>query len=200
MSRGEILWLAFEKFAIFFAFIVTFVLVLSLLVVGTTVWQMGPAFRPLRDDLACPLIADVNRLIDDLDNAVITRTIPISQTIPIRFLLPLDQSLNVKLTQAVPVNQYASFVLPAGGGQINGTVYMALPKGQVLPVHMNMMVPVSQTLPVHMNIDVAIPLKETELGPVVAQLRDLLQPFITLVDNGLHCSEDTPGPSRVRQP
>ncbi len=200
MSRGEILWLAFEKFAIFFAFTVTLVLVLSLLAVGHTVWKMGSSFGTLRDDLACPLIVDVNQLVDDLDNAVITRTIPISQTIPIRFVLPVEQSLNVSLTDDVQVHEGASFVLPAGGGQINGTVFMALPEGQVLPVYMNMRVPVSQSLPVQMNVDVAIPLKETELGPVVAQLRDLLQPFMTLAEDALHCPAGPSASDRVRTP
>jgi hypothetical protein len=57
---------------------------------------------------------------------------------------------DVRLTQDVPLNRPTSFVLPAGGGQINGTVYLVLPQGQILPVHMSTSVKVSQTLPVQM--------------------------------------------------
>ncbi len=188
MKRSEALWLALEKFAIFFSFAVAFVVVMILLVLGFTVWQQWSTVQALRTDVACPLIADVNGLVDDLGNAVITRTIPISQTIPVVFNLPLDKNTTVELTRGVKLNRPTTFTLPAGGGQINGRVNLVLPKGQDLPVHMNMSVPVSETLPVQMNVDVAIPLDETELGPVVDKLKDLLAPYMTLLDDTLKCS------------
>ncbi len=188
MKRSEMLWLAFEKFAIFFSFAVTFVLVMILLVALFAAWRALPTLQALGEDFACPMIADINGLVDDLDNAVITRTIPISQTIPVRFDLPLDKNLDVQLTRGVKLSRPTTFVLPAGGGQINGTVYLMLPKGQELPVHMSMNVPVSQTLPVQMSVDVAIPLKETELGPVVGKLKSLLLPYVDRLDEALKCS------------
>jgi hypothetical protein len=188
MKRHELLWLAFEKFAIFFSFMVTFILMVIVLVLAYTAWRVLPTLYALRDDVACPMIADVNGLVGDLGNAVITRTIPISQTIPVRFDLPLDKNLDVQLTQGVKLNRPTSFTLPGGGGQINGSVYLVLPKGQKLPVHMTTMVEVSQTLPVEMNVDVAIPLKETELGPVIDKLAELLLPYMDLLDQTLQCS------------
>jgi hypothetical protein len=188
MKRSEMLWLAFEKFAIFFSFAVAFFLVMALLVVSVAAWRALPTLQALRADVACPMIADINTLVDDLDNATITRTIPISQTIPVRFDLPLDKNLDVTLTRGVKLNRPTSFTLPGGGGQINGPVYLVLPKGQELPVHMTMNVPVDELLPVQMNVDVAIPLKETELGPVVAKLKALLMPYMDLLDGTLNCS------------
>ncbi len=188
MKRSEALWLAFEKFAIFFSFMVAFILVMVLLVAAFVVWRGMPMIQSLRTDLACPLIADVNGLVTDLDNAVITRTIHISQTIPVRFDLELDKNLNVRLTQGVPLNRPTTFTLPAGGGQINGTVHLNLPKGQSLPVHMRMTVPVDQNLPVEMDVPVTIPLKETELGPVTAKLKALLTPYMDLLGDALQCS------------
>jgi hypothetical protein len=193
MRRREVLWLAFEKFAIFFSFAVTFVLVMILLVAAYTTWQAWPMISALRGDLACPMIADVNELVDDLGNAVITRTIPISQTIPVVFDLPLDKNLNVTLTEAVNLSRPTSFVLPAGGGRINGTVYLALPQGQNLPVHMSLNVPVRETIPVQMDVNVAIPLDETELGPVVDKLKGLLMPYMDLLSDTLKCKEPQAG-------
>jgi hypothetical protein len=189
MSRGEALWLAFEKFAIFFSFAVAFVLVMVLLVAAFAVWQALPLLQALRADIACPLIADVNGLVTDLDNAVITRTIHIEQTIPVQFSLPLDQNIDVELTQGVKLNRPTTFTLPAGGGQINGQVTMILPKGQNLPVHMSIMVPVDQQLPVVMDVPVEIPLRETELGPVTAKLKELLSPYMDLLGDTLKCTE-----------
>lgn len=189
MQRGDRLWLAFEKFAIFFSFVIVFLMVLAVLVLIYGTVLALPSLRALRDDVACPMIADVHLLVDDLESAVITRTIPISQTIPVVFELPLEKSLNVELTNDVQLSRPTSFVLPAGGGRINGTVYLVLPRGQTLPVYMNMNVPVSHTLPVQMDVAVAIPLRETELGPVVSQLKGLLFPYLDRAGELLACPE-----------
>jgi hypothetical protein len=187
MKRHERLWLAFEKFAIFFSFVVVFTLVMVFLVVVFAMWRTLPTLQALRTDVACPLIADVNGLVDELDNAVITRTIHISETIPVEFALTLDQNLNVQLTKGIQINRPANFTLPAGGGQINGTVFLVLPKGQNLPIHMQMTVPVNQQLPVEMDVPVTIPLKETELGPVTGKLKELLTPYMDLLGETLDC-------------
>lgn len=177
MKRWEILWLAFEKLAIVFSFVVTFTLVMLLLVVAIGAWQHRSALESLRAGLACDTVTGLNTVLDDFENAVITRTIPISQTIPVQFDQPLDKSLDVELTESVSLSRPTTFVFPAGGGQINGTVYLELPEGQVLPIHMRTSVGVSQTLPVQMEVAVAIPLKETELGLVIGQLKELLAPL-----------------------
>jgi hypothetical protein len=189
MKRSEILWLAFEKFAIFFSFMVTFTLVMILLVVGYALWQNRAMLTALRDGLVCDTVGGVNTLMVDFESAVITRTISIHKDIPVRFDVPLDKNLTVQLTDDVSINRPTSFVLPAGGGQINGRVYLELPQGQDLPVHMQTTVEVSQTLPVQMDVNVAIPLNETELGDVIAQLKDLLEPLqLDKLEKTLGCS------------
>lgn len=177
MKRWEILWLAFEKLAIIFSFVVTFTLVMVLLAAAIGAWQHRSLLESLRAGLACDTVTGMNTMLVDFENAVITRTISISQTIPVQFDQPLDKNLNVELTEDVSLSRPTTFVFPAGGGQINGTVYLDLPEGQVLPVHMRTSVGVSQTLPVQMEVAVAIPLKETELGVVIRQLQDLLAPL-----------------------
>jgi hypothetical protein len=177
MKRWEVLWLAFEKFAIFFSFVVTFILVMVLLVAGYVLWQQLPTLVAIKDGLVCDTVTGLNTLLDDFEDAVITRTIDINETIPIEFDLPLDQNIVVQLTDDIQLNRPASFVFPSGGGQINGTVYMRLPRGTDLPIHLSTMVPVSETVPVEMTVDVSIPLRETDLGGVIAQLRNLLAPL-----------------------
>jgi len=192
MGRLDAIWLAFEKFAIFFSFVVTMTLVVVLLLLGIGLWQVAPSLPGLRDGTICPLIAKVDSLVYDFDNAVITRTISISQAIPVVFDLTLDQNTVVKLTKSVPLNRSATFVLPSGGGQINGTVSLALPDGMSLPIHLTMPVPVHQQLPVNMDVLVSIPLKETELGGVTGQLRDILTPYTKLLSDVLHCPQPSP--------
>jgi hypothetical protein len=148
-----------------------------LLVVLFVAWRSAPMLVGLKDGLACDTVTGLNTLLDDFEGAVITRTIEISQTIPVEFDLFLDKNLTVRMTEEVPLSRPATYVLPAGGGQINGTVYLELPQGQQLPIHMSMVVPVDQQLPVQMDVPVAIPLDETDLGGVIQQLRDLLAPL-----------------------
>jgi hypothetical protein len=187
MGRLESLWLAFEKFAIFFSFVVTFILVMVLLVLGIGLWKVAPALPGLRDGTLCPLLADVDGIFTDLGEAVITRTISISQTIPVVFDLPLNTNTNVVLTDAVVLNRPTTMTLPGGGGRINGTVSLSLPTGQQLPVHLSMTVPVRQNLPVQMDVPVSIPLKETDLGPIFAKLEGLLMPYLDLLSDTLRC-------------
>jgi hypothetical protein len=52
---------------------------------------------------------------------------------------------------------------------------------------MEMTVPVSHTLPVQMDVSVAIPLKETDLGPVIDQLKELLFPYLDRINALLAC-------------
>ncbi len=192
MGRLDTMWLAFEKFAIFFSFVVTMTLVVVLLLLGIGLWQVAPSLPGLRDGTLCPLIAQVDSLVYDFDSAVITRTISISQTIPVAFDLTLDQNTVVNLTKSVPLNRSATFVLPSGGGQINGTVSLALPNGMPLPIHLTMPVPIRQDLPVKMNVLVSIPLNETELGGVTGQLKDILTPYTKLLRDVLHCPTTSP--------
>jgi hypothetical protein len=139
--------------------------------------------------LVCDTVGGVNTLMADFESAVITRTISIHKDIPVRFDVPLDKNLTVQLTDDVSINRPTNFVLPAGGGQINGRVYLELPQGQNLPVHMQTTVEVSQTLPVQMDVNVAIPLNETELGDVIGQLKDLLEPLqLEKLEKTLGCS------------
>ncbi len=153
------------------------------------IWQQLPTLVAIKDGLVCDTVTGLNTLLNDFEDAVITRTIDINDAIPIEFDLPLDQNIVVQLTDGVELIRPASFVLPGGGGRINGTVYMELPQGSDLPIHLQTMVPVSQTVPVEMTVDVSIPLRETDLGGVIAQLRDLLAPLqLETLEATLGCS------------
>lgn len=193
MKRSEILWLAFEKFAIFFSFVVTFTLIMILLVLAFVAWQAAPGLLDIKDGLVCDTVTGLNTLLVDFENAVITATIPVTDTVPVQFNLPLDQGLTVSLTDRVPLNRPATYVLPSGGGRINGTVYLELPEGQRLPIHMRTTVPVDQQLPVHLSVPVEIPLRDTELGAVIQQLQDLLAPLqLEKLEKTLQCPARSP--------
>jgi hypothetical protein len=160
----------------------------------------------LRNDLLEPLVTDLDHAFVSLGEADIKTSVSISTPMPINFDLPLDKRLPVEfdlsidqntiviLNEPVPLNAGAKFILPNGGGAINGQVSLSLPKGMALPVHLNLVVPVSQTVPVQfdvpvstsvpiqMEVPVELTLGESGLDPVVGELRQSLVPARQMVE------------------
>jgi hypothetical protein len=169
-------WNAFKNLAILFSFTVNVVLIIVLLVV------VGWILFPAKTDLLEPLLDDLQGAINALGEATIVRTIPIDQQVPVNFTLPLNQVTVVTLTEDVSLIQNATFTLPGGGGQINGTVALKLPTGLALPVQLRLDVPVDNVISVQFPVEVSIPLKETELNQVVVKLNNVLGPIRDYLD------------------
>jgi hypothetical protein len=173
------LWNAFKNLAIIFSFAVNFVLVLILLLV---VLNPEPIFQ-IKSEVAEPLLVDLDQAFAALGETEIETTVYITDTMPVVFDLPLQQNTDVILTQPVPLNVPAMFVLPGGGGNINGTVSLNLPQGQRLPVSLSMNVPVSTTVPVVMQVPVEIPLADAGMAPAIEQLRAVFRPVTGFVQS-----------------
>jgi hypothetical protein len=167
-------WQAFRNFAIIFSFVVNFVLLIVLMLVA-------PLILPIVNQIAVPIVGGLNNSFIDMGEAKITRTIQVDDTIPINFTLPLATTTRVRLTEPVPLSVQARFVLPGGGGIINGNVELQLPANLELPVFLNLSVPVSQTVPVQLAVDVDIPLSETELGQPFNDLQAIFSPLDSLL-------------------
>jgi len=173
------LWNAFKNIAILFSFLVNIVLVV---VVAILVLQADSIFS-LKTEVAEPLLADLDQAFEALGETTIQSTIYITDTIPVVFDIPLKQNTDVILTQPVPLAMPAQFLLPGGGGAINGTVIMSLPLGQALPVTLEISVPVSTTVPIIMEVPVTIELSEAGMGPAIEQLRAVLRPVAGFVQS-----------------
>ncbi len=177
------LWQAFKTFAIILSFTVNFVLLLVLLLVL-------PIIIPLLNEVVEPLVGGLSDSFVQMGEAEIVRTIQVEDEIPVVFDLPLSTQTTVVLVQPVPLNIPAQFVLPAGGGSINGNVAINLPAGLQLPVRLDLTVPVSQSVPVNLAVEVNIPLDETELGPPFQQLQGLFAPLDNLLQGLPDSNED----------
>ena len=163
-------WQAFKTFAIIFSFTVNLILLLVLLIAA-------PLILPIVDDIAKPIVGGLSESFTEMGEANIVRTIQVEDSIPVVFILPLQTDTEVVLTDAVPLAVNARFVLPGGGGTINGVVNIELPRGLSLPVALDLQVPVSQTVPVNLEVMVDIPLNETDLGTPFDRLQALFGPL-----------------------
>jgi hypothetical protein len=169
-------WEAFKSFAIIFSFVVNFVLIIVLLLVM-------PIILPIVNDVAEPIVGGLNDSFIMMGDATISQTISVDTTMPLSLTIPLSTTTNVRVIEDVPLNVAATFLLPGGGGIINGTVVLALPAGTELPVALNLDVAVDQTVPVVIEVPVEIPLDQTELGVPFNKLKDLFAPLDELVKN-----------------
>ena len=176
MQRFRVWWNSFKTVAILMSFITNLVLLIVVLILMMQIFQ-------IKNGILEPLIDGLHSNFVGMDEAVIERTIEVEDQIPVVFDLPLNQATNVVLTQDVPIAASATFTLPGGGGMINGRVDIVLPKDLVLPIQLNMMVPVNTEIPINLPVGVQIPLKETQLHTPFLNLRNLLEPYVRLIDN-----------------
>lgn len=176
MQRFKSGWEAFKTVAILFSFVVNLILVIALVVTVSLIFQ-------IKNGVAEPLIDGLHASFVGLDKSTIDRVIPVRETIPVQFDLPLQQNTTVVLTGPVPLAANAQFNLPGGGGTINGLVSLQLPQGMALPVALDLNVPVDTMLPVSLDVRAVIPVEETQLHDPLENLRRLLDPFVRGLDN-----------------
>ncbi|GAB4434454.1 MAG: hypothetical protein Kow00120_00770 [Anaerolineae bacterium] len=169
------LWSAFKDFAILFSFIMNFVLLVIVIILGLLIFD-------IKNGILEPLIDGLHQNFILLDEADIIRQLPVQDEIPVQFTLLVEDSINVTLTDDVNLTRPATFNLPGGGGNISGTVNLRLPAGLELPIALSLPVEVDEMVPVNLLVDVEIPLDETQLHRPFYGLRMLLEPYVTLID------------------
>ncbi len=166
----------FKNFMIIFSFVVNVVLVLVILVLAVTIFD-------LKNNVVTPLVAGLHSSFVGLDEATIDWTIPVRDTIPVKFDLPLNQQTVVTLTQAVPLSVAATITLPGVGVLNNAQVFLQLPAGLQLPVQLNLSVPVDQQVPISLDVRAVIPLNQTQLHDPVDNLRLVFEPITRALYN-----------------
>ncbi|MEO8396322.1 MAG: hypothetical protein ABI700_25240 [Chloroflexota bacterium] len=166
----------FKNFMIIFSFIVNIVLIV--VVLGLVLFIFD-----IKDNIVTPLVTGLHSSFVGLDEATIDWTIPVRDTIPVKFDLPLNQATTVILTHSVPLNVSATITLPGVGQLNNAQVYLNLPAGLELPVQLNLTVPVDTQLPISMDVRAVIPLNQTQIHDPVNNLRLVFEPIIRALYN-----------------
>lgn len=166
----------FKNFMIIFSFVVNVVLVLVILVLAVTIFD-------LKNNVVTPLVAGLHSSFVGLDEATIDWTIPVRDDIQVKFDLPLNQATVVTLTEPVPLAVAATITLPGVGQLNNAQVYLQLPAGLQLPVQLDLTVPVDQQVPVALDVRAVIPLGQTQLHDPVNNLRLVFEPLVRALYN-----------------
>lgn len=145
-------------------------------------------------------VAELRSVVDGLEAATIKTQIPLDDvTIPVRLNVPVDQETTVELTESAAVVVEGADIDLGLAGRLRANVNLLLPEGTKLKIHLNMNIPIDQPLPLKdqgVSVPVAIPLKDTELGPQFRRLGDLVDriagPFAPLL--GLDIPAAPPAP------
>ncbi len=166
----------FKNFMIIFSFVVNLVLVLVILALVLFIFD-------IKDNVVTPLVAGLHSSFVGLDEATIDWTIPVRDTIPVKFDLPIHQQTVVTLTQSVPLSVSATITLPGVGQLNNAQVYLQLPAGLELPIQLDMSVPVDQQLDVALDVRAVIPLDQTQLHDPLNNLRLIFEPLARALYN-----------------
>lgn len=186
---GKFLW----RFMVIFSFIVNFVLVVVLLVLGLFIFE-------IKNNVADPLIGGLHGTAVGLQEATIDWTIPVRDSLPIALSVPINagtitstvDTINgqavapipgetvVRLTRPVPLQ--ASALINLNGSVVRTPVDLTLPAGLNLPVALDLELALATDIPVSLDVRAIIPLSQTQLNDPVETLALLFEPLAI----GLH--------------
>jgi len=175
MQKFRVWWNSFKTVALLISFTLNMLFLIALLLLLMQVFR-------IKQGLVEPLVDSLRDTVAELDEATINTTVRVDDTVTLDFDLPINQALGVELTADVPVAANATFTLPGGGGVINGRVDIVLPRGSILPLHMDTTVPVSAAIPISLDVPVSFPLAETELHAPLQNLRISLDNYADRLD------------------
>ena len=155
------------------AFLSILLNIILIVIVAILLNQLFSIKRLVTDDLLGGLY--YNFIL--MDQAKITTTVQVEDTIPVQFDLPLNQTTNVILTEDTTINNATVSLKTGGLNIVEAPTDIVLPAGTVLPVQLNLTVPVDTQIPVTLTVPVDIPLNETELHEPFTGLQDVVAPY-----------------------
>jgi hypothetical protein len=156
--------------------VMNIILLVTVIVLGN---QLFTIKRMLTNDVVGGLY--YNFLL--MDQAKITTSVQVEDTISVQFDLPLKQKTIVELTKDTPIEN-ANVSMRTGGLNIfQAPTDIILPKGTKLPVELDLMVPVDTQVPISLTVPVDIPLNQTELHEPFVGLQDVVSPFYWMLVN-----------------
>ena len=127
------------------------------------------------------LIGGLHQNFVRMDQARISTTVLVSDTIPVQFELPVKTNTIVRLTEDTRLRG-ANVNLSTGGLTIrDAPANIVLPAGTELPIALDIVVPVNTRVPVELTVPVDIPLNQTELHAPFVGLQQVVSPYDQLL-------------------
>ena len=152
--------------------------------------QMLGAMRGLANDKASGLLAELYTNFAKMDQATISRSIPVDANIPINFPVSVNlfdprnepkRAEKITLASDVTITN-AHVIINQPSVKIDAPATVVLRSGTELNVYLDSFdVPVQSNIPIHLDVPVNIPLNETALHEPFVGLRNIVQPYYCMV-------------------
>jgi hypothetical protein len=112
-----------------------------------------------------------------MDRARIQTTVEVSDTIPVKFDLPVKTRTTVVLTEDTQISGTRVNLATGGLTISNAPADILLPAGTELPIALDITVPVDTSVPVNLTVPVDIPLNQTDLHTPFIGLQQVISPY-----------------------
>jgi len=167
---------AFWTIASILSLTVNIILIIILLIM----WQMLGSIQNLATGKTTGLLGGLYSNFVKMDQARITRTVPVKADIPLNIVVPVQATTSITLAQRAVI-QNAHVVINTSSMSINAPAQVTLPAGTPLMVTLNFPLTVQNTIPVELNVPVDIPLNETQLHEPFVGLQQVVKPWYCFV-------------------
>lgn len=174
---------------------ITVNIILIILLLAT--WQMIDEIKTATISQTSGLLGGLYSNFVKMDQAAITRTIPVDANIPLNIVVPVEATTGIVLAEKAVIPN-AHVVINTSSMSINAPAQVTLPAGTPLTVTLNFPLTVQNTIPVHLDVPVNIPLNETQLHEPFVGLQQVVKPWYCLVhpnatDGGTSICAPDPG-------
>jgi len=170
---------AFWNIASIVSLSVNVVLIIILILVGKQLFT-------LKDMVSNQLIGGLHQNFIKMDQARITTTVQVNDTIPVVFDLPVQAETTVVLRKDTRIKNAIVNLSTGGLSIVKAPANIVLPAGTKLPISLSITVPVTLTVPVD------IPLNKTELHEPFVGLQSVVSPYDTMLADLPSSWEQTP--------
>jgi hypothetical protein len=116
-----------------------------------------------------------------MDQATITRVVPVDANIPLNIQVPVQTTTQITIAQAVTIPN-AHVRINTGALNIDADAVVTLPANTPLSVNLDFPLTVQNTIPIHLEVPVNIPLSETQLHEPFVGLQEVVKPWYCMVE------------------
>ena len=170
-----------------------------LIAILLTALQMLGTIQLTANDQASGLLGGLYTNFVKMDEATISRIIPVNASVPLNIVVPVKATTQITLAENAVIRN-AHVVINTGEVNIDADAIVTLPANTPLMVNLDFPLTVQNSIPVQLAVDVNIPLRETQLHEPFTGLQQVVKPFYCLVEpnalinNVQICSPTSPQP------
>ena len=152
-----------------------------LIAIGLIMLQMLGGLQLTANDQMSGLLGGLYNNFVKLDQATISRVIPVDANLPLNLEVPVRATTQITLAETVTIPN-AHVRINTGALNIDADAVVTLPANTPLIVNLDFPLPVQTTIPVHLEVPFNIPLNETQLHEPFVGLREVVEPWYCLVE------------------